>query len=189
MYFYYGITHSTLENPEEEIELKVDQNTYASPTVQVTEQTAVWDRHGYENRMAEETSNSWSVGGCWNAGNTINQGWGAADQPTISVNSHQSSNGSRSSNSHSSSKKPSASTKGSSSSATSKAKSSKAAPPAKKPTTSASKSATKPTAGASSTTTTTQQQSAGAAATAQSAPKKDGFGLFVQETEFPTWDD
>lgn len=32
MYFYYGITHSSLENPTEEIELTVDQ-TYVTPQV------------------------------------------------------------------------------------------------------------------------------------------------------------
>jgi len=32
MYFYYGITHSSLENPSEEIELTVDQ-TYVTPQV------------------------------------------------------------------------------------------------------------------------------------------------------------
>uniref|UniRef100_A0A182TR56 Cationic amino acid transporter C-terminal domain-containing protein n=1 Tax=Anopheles melas TaxID=34690 RepID=A0A182TR56_9DIPT len=72
MYFYYGITHSSLENPSEEFELTVDNNGSAAQNLQInvpsttttttttnkpskrqrTERTAVWDRHGYENRMA-----------------------------------------------------------------------------------------------------------------------------------------
>lgn len=32
MYFYYGITHSTLENPTEEIELTIDE-TYGKQQV------------------------------------------------------------------------------------------------------------------------------------------------------------
>lgn len=169
MYFYYGITHSTLENPEEEIELKVEQNL--SPPAQNEEQTAVWDRHGYENRMAED-GNSWNGGGCWNAAAptmTTAAGWG--DHPSITVSNN---NGSY----NNSAKKPSSSTKGSGS--TSKYKT-KSQPPAaaKKPT--ASKSNVPPTASAAAPSSTTQ-----AAAT---APKKDGFGMFVQDAEFPSWDD
>lgn len=33
MYFYYGITHSSLENPPEEIELTDDQITVTVPQV------------------------------------------------------------------------------------------------------------------------------------------------------------
>lgn len=166
MYFYYGISHSTLENPEEEIELKVDQNTYVSPPAQTVEQTAVWDRHGYENRMAED-GNSWnSGGGCWNAGNVNNQGW---DDQSISLsNNNNKSSGNNGSyrSSTNSSKKPSSVTK---SSAVKPKTKQPPVPPTKKPTTS------RPDAAA-----TTQSQS---------APKKDGFGMFVEETQFPTWDD
>lgn len=35
MYFYYGITHSSLENPAEEIELTIDQS-YVTPQVSVS---------------------------------------------------------------------------------------------------------------------------------------------------------
>lgn len=166
MYFYYGITHSTLENPEEEIELKVDQNTYVTPPAQTEEHTAVWDRHGYENRMA----------GCWNSGNTINQGWG--DQPDMGVNNNHS-NGSytTSSTSGRNANKPNAGTKSSSSSKQTDKR--PPPPPAKKPASTTGKAKINATAPAPST----------AASTAQTAPKKDGFGMFVQETQFPTWDD
>ncbi|XP_062556330.1 cationic amino acid transporter 3 [Armigeres subalbatus] len=86
MYFYYGITHSSLENPSEEFELTVDGNGQQPPSGQQTnlkvpsqsnhrEQTAVWDRHGYENRMATNddgtelqwgtTNNSWNPNDAW----------------------------------------------------------------------------------------------------------------------------
>lgn len=167
MYFYYGITHSTLENPDEEIELKVDQNL--SPPAQNEEQTAVWDRHGYENRMAED-GNSWNGGGCWNAAApTTTAGWGDRPSITVSNNNTHSTNGSY----NNSAKKPSSSTKGSGSTSKSKTKSQPPAPAAKKPAAS--------TASAAAPSSTTQ-----AAAT---APKKDGFGMFVQEAQFPSWDD
>lgn len=82
MYFYYGITHSSLENPTEEIELTVDTSYLnAQPKQQQpkenNEPTAVWDRHGYENKMADEdwstsqnnyTANSWDI-------NDVNKSW------------------------------------------------------------------------------------------------------------------
>lgn len=91
MYFYYGITHSSLENANEEIELTIDQ-TYLTPQAQPKTNsnhynnqtpTAVWDRHGYENKMAEDTwsstaitnnysTNSWDI-------NDVNSAW---SQPT-----------------------------------------------------------------------------------------------------------
>lgn len=87
MYFYYGITHSTLENANEEIELTVDQS-YLTPQAQQKSNanhynnqtpTAVWDQHGYENKMAEDTwsstaitnnysTNSWDI-------NDVNSAW------------------------------------------------------------------------------------------------------------------
>lgn len=88
MYFYYGITHSSLENPNEEIELTVDQ-----PNAQNTNHisgrggagvgenstpsdyhptTAVWDRHGYENKMAEES---------WSQSNFSEGSWSTAKAP------------------------------------------------------------------------------------------------------------
>lgn len=171
MYFYYGITHSTLENPEEEIELKVDQNTYNSPPEQ-TEHTAVWDRHGYENRMAEDGSSWNGGGGCWNAGNTINSGLG--DQPpSISVTKSQS----QTTNGVTSNKKPA------SHSSSSKLKQSKQPPPPP---------ANKATNSKSTAAKSTQPPATAAAASkpqTSSAPIKDGFGMFVEETQFPQWDD
>ncbi|XP_052866671.1 probable cationic amino acid transporter [Anopheles cruzii] len=83
MYFYYGITHSSLENPSEEFELTVDNNgtgTMAAPNLKLKvpsapqannnnhhqradPPTAVWDRHGYENRMAtnDEGEYQWAA--------------------------------------------------------------------------------------------------------------------------------
>lgn len=88
MYFYYGITHSSLETPTDEMELNVDQS-YLQPQPQQSKTancydnqtpTAVWDRHGYENKMADDswstsipmtnnyTTNSWDI-------NDINSSW------------------------------------------------------------------------------------------------------------------
>lgn len=69
MYFYYGITHSTLENSSEEIELTVDQ-TYLQPPSAATnndhhQTTAVWDRHGYENKMADDSWSQSNFGSNW----------------------------------------------------------------------------------------------------------------------------
>lgn len=180
MYFYYGITHSTLENPEEEIELKVDQKTYVTPPAQSVEQTAVWDRHGYENRMAEDGNSRNGGGGCWNAGNTINQGWGDDPAAGITVPSYSATKGSSAGNG-TASRSSGAAAKGSSGTASSKSgsktKSSRQPPPppSKKP-------ATK-TPGAPTVPPTNP------APAQASAPKKDGFGMFVEETQFPTWDD
>lgn len=87
MYFYYGITHSSLENPSEEFELTVDGNGPSSgqqTNLKVPsqsnhrEQTGSWERHGYENRMATNddgelqwgasytnTANSWNPNDSW----------------------------------------------------------------------------------------------------------------------------
>lgn len=88
MYFYYGITHSSLETTSDEIELNVDQS-YLKPQPQQNKTTnyydnqtptAVWDRHGYENKMAEDSwstsipmtnnysTNSWDI-------NDVNSAW------------------------------------------------------------------------------------------------------------------
>lgn len=106
MYFYYGITNSSLENPTEEFELTVDQ-TYLTPekvkslmsvnTTQLfqcsffqsnerrSEKKAVWeDRHGYQNKMAED---EWTTNGGannWGAYNS-NSGWNEQN-PTINYN-------------------------------------------------------------------------------------------------------
>lgn len=170
MYFYYGITHSKLEHPDEEIELKVDQNISPPAHSEDVEQTAVWDRHGYENRMAEDGGNSWSGGGgCWNAGNIINQGgWG--DKPSITVSNNHNGSG-YSAGSSTASKKPSTTTKSSSSKPKTRQP---PPPPAKKPATTKASSSVPPT------TSRTEPPS---------APKKDGFGMFVEETHFPSWDD
>uniref|UniRef100_A0A182MHV0 Cationic amino acid transporter C-terminal domain-containing protein n=1 Tax=Anopheles culicifacies TaxID=139723 RepID=A0A182MHV0_9DIPT len=76
MYFYYGITHSSLENSSEEFELTVDTNGSADgnlklnvPPTTTTKPSKrqraepVWDRHGYENRMAtnDEGEYQWST--------------------------------------------------------------------------------------------------------------------------------
>lgn len=125
MYFYYGITHSSLENPSEEIELTVDQsyqnkkpNTGGdSAASDFHPTTAVWDRHGYENKMAEDT---------WSQGNFPADSWSNPKAPVDHAK----------------------------------------------------------TWGDSSTSRPTGS-SAG-----QSGGKVDGgFGIFVEETQYPTWDD
>lgn len=150
MYFYYGITHSSLENAQEEIELTVDQS-YLTPNVQQKSNsnhhsqtpTAVWDRHGYENKMAED---SWSTSAAgannyatnsWDIGDTA-RAW---DQPASNI--------------------PPKPTIPSKPAAPSSSKG-RPAPP--------SRPAAKPK--------TTEQQPSG------------GFtSIFVDETQFPTWDD
>lgn len=155
MYFYYGITHSSLENPKEEIELTVDQSHLAAPQQKAnsnhyTEQTptAVWDRHGYENKMAEHSwttaatvtnnysTNSWDI-------NEVNSSWNDPAPARVAPVT---------------AKKPSIPTR---STATSSSKSKPAPPP--RPATQA---------------------------TAQQSQPKAGFsGIFIDETQFPTWDD
>uniref|UniRef100_A0A182J0S5 Cationic amino acid transporter C-terminal domain-containing protein n=2 Tax=Anopheles atroparvus TaxID=41427 RepID=A0A182J0S5_ANOAO len=156
MYFYYGITHSSLENPSEEFELTVDNNGTVAPNLKLsvpsaakaggkqqhTEPTAVWDRHGYENRMAtnDDGEYQWDSATQQPQGNSNkayswnpNDTWGDRtiyDPPPQSTNIFQ--------------------------------------PPASTST--------------SGATGTVGRQS--------SEVKKDGFGMFYNETvSFPTWDD
>lgn len=157
MYFYYGITHSSLENAQEEIELTVDQTHLAPPpqkanTNHYTNQTptAVWDCHGYENKMAEHSwttaatvtnnysTNSWDI-------NEVNSSW---NDPTPA-------------------RVVQVKTKGPSipphSTATSSSTSTSKLPPPPRP-------VAQPTA-------------------QQSQPKAGFSGIFIDETQFPTWDD
>lgn len=159
MYFYYGITHSSLENPTEEIELTVDTSFLNTQQKQQQKQnnepTAVWDRHGYENKMAEDdwstsqnnytaTATSWDI-------NDVNKSW----------------NNSNSNNFTSRPPPPQ--------------------PPANKP---------KPTQTlrpsplpSSQQQQPHQRQQPQQPAATQPNPK-GGFGqIFVEETQFPTWDD
>lgn len=151
MYFYYGITHSTLENPSEDIELTVDQTTTVRTATasgvgtsgggDAYQPSAVWDRHGYENKMAEDewpqsqfSGNSWS-----------NARPAATSNVADSSRAWGGSGGVAASSSSSSKKKV-------------------------------------PRASATTTATT-------AAAAPKSGPVPGGFGIFVDESEFPTWDD
>lgn len=129
MYFYYGITNSSLENQSEEIELTVDQAYVKKPSAggaagdsesgDYHSTTAVWDRHGYENKMAEES---------WSQSNFTDGGWSTTKAPV----DHTKAWGD-----------PSA-------------------------------TSSRP----------------GAAGTAPTTGKVDGgFGIFVEETQYPTWDD
>lgn len=160
MYFYYGITHSSLENAQEEIELTVDQTHLAPPPPKANSNhysnqtpTAVWDRHGYENKMAEEswttaatvtnnyTTNSWDI-------NEVNSAWNdPAPAKVAPVKT---------------AKKPSIPPRATGAATTSSGSKSKPAPPARPPT----QSSTPP------------------------SKSKAGFsGIFVDETQFPSWDD
>lgn len=125
MYFYYGITHSTLDNVQtEDIELTVDQSYLTPPATGGQHQTtAVWDRHGYENKMADDSWSQQSQNKSWNSKSTSKTGknssaWG--DQ-------------------------------------------------------------------ASGAAAAGNQTSTASAAPPSSVP--GGFGIFVDETQFPTWDD
>lgn len=158
MYFYYGITHSSLENVQEEIELAVDQ-THLAPPPQKSHNnhysnqtpTAVWDRHGYENKMAEDSwttaatvtnnysTNSWDI-------NEVNSAWNDPAPARVAPVS---------------AKKPTIPARSSGASAsTSK---SRPAPPPRPPTQSAAQPPSQPKAGFS--------------------------GIFVDETQFPSWED
>lgn len=137
MYFYYGITHSSLENTQEEIELTVDQSTFLNVPLPKqnnhhhNQPTAVWDRHGYENKMAEEDS--------WSASNNY------------STNSWQQTT-------------------------TTTTKPTNRPPPPPRP------QAKKGPVGQTSSSTSS--------ASAPAPPSNSGFGgIFIDETQFPTWDD
>lgn len=162
MYFYYGITNSSLENAQEEIELTVDQTHLAPPPQKPhgnhysnQTPTAVWDRHGYENKMAEDswttaatvtnnyTTNSWDI-------NEVNSAWNDPAPRTETVTT---------------AKKPTISARSSGVATGASSSKGKPAPPPRP--------ATKP-----------------AAAAPKPTPPKSGFsGIFVDETQFPTWDD
>lgn len=169
MYFYYGITHSLLENAQEEIELTADQTHLAPPPHKANSSsnhysnqtpTAVWDRHGYENKMAEDSwttaatvtnnysTNSWDISDLNSAWNdpapTRAESAGDAKKPSIPPRSGASGGAAASSSS---------SSKGGQS----------RPPPPPKP---SPKAPTQP------------------------AQPKSGFsGIFIDETQFPSWDD
>lgn len=123
MYFYYGITHSTLENPSEEIELTVDQTYLQQPAANNDhhQTTAVWDRHGYENKMADDSWSQSNLGSNWNSKTA------KTNETSLTWGDERPSNGKSS-----------------------------------------------------------QQSSSQPAAAAK---PQGGFGIFVEETQFPTWDD
>lgn len=141
MYFYYGITHSTLENPSEEIELTVDQSAQrsdagaaGSTSQQQQPQSAVWDRHGYENKMADDDwSQSQFTGSSWSNARHAPTGPAAAEGTSQAWGS-------------------------------------------------ATKASTKPASEG-------RDKRQSSAAPAQAGPVPGGFGIFVDETQFPTWDD
>lgn len=165
MYFYYGITHSLLENAQEEIELTVDQTHLAPPSHKANSSsnhysnqtpTAVWDRHGYENKMAEESwttaatvtnnysTNSWDI-------SDLNGAW---SDPATTRNEPVAAGA----------KKPSIPARSGGSAAAGSSSSSKGKPPP--PPRPSPKSATQP-----------------------SQPKSGFSGIFIDETQFPSWDD
>lgn len=135
MYFYYGITHSTLENPGEEIELTVDQSylqTQQQPNGggggggggEHHQTTAVWDRHGYENKMSDDT---------WSQSN-FSTGWNNTATATTSITDPSRTWGDDSTSQKHNKK-------------------------------------------------STQQQNT------KTQPVPGGFGIFVEESQFPSWDD
>ncbi|XP_031621293.1 probable cationic amino acid transporter [Contarinia nasturtii] len=159
MYFYYGIINSSLENAPEEIELTVDQTHLQPPPQKANTNhysnqtpTAVWDRHGYENKMAEDswttaatvtnnyTTNSWDI-------TDVNSSWNDPAPSQV----HQ----------VTTAKKPTI--------------------PSKSSTTSASSSKSRPPPPPRPNAQPPSQSS---------QPTKAGFsGIFIDETQFPTWDD
>lgn len=162
MYFYYGITHSSLENAQEEFEMTVDQPiTLNVPQPKQNnhhnQPTAVWDRHGYENKMADDT---WSSGNNYNSWNIdeVNNAWNeSATGTTIKSSITTTAPGSGSASVQSKNRPP-------------------PPPPPKSNTKRQNKSS-------HTQKSTTQQQ--------QQQPKNGGgFGsIFVDETQFPSWDD
>lgn len=162
MYFYYGITHSSLENAQEEIELTVDQSYLAPPPQKANNNsnhytnqtpTAVWDRHGYENKMAEDswttaatvtnnyTTNSWDI-------NEVNNAWSEPAKKVEPV----------------ASKKKTIPVRSPASASSASSSKGKPAPPPRP-------------------VTQPPPQS-------QPSKAKSGFsGIFIDETQFPSWDD
>ncbi|XP_039448902.1 cationic amino acid transporter 2 isoform X2 [Culex pipiens pallens] len=88
MYFYYGITHSSLENPSEEFELTVEngngqvgKTSKSSKSKRGKDQKPAWDCHGYENRMATNDDGELHYGGApsgnsWNEPSNGGGAWG-----------------------------------------------------------------------------------------------------------------
>lgn len=166
MYFYYGITHSLLENAQEEIELTVDQTHLAPPPHKANSSssnhysnqtpTAVWDRHGYENKMAEDSwttaatvtnnysTNSWDI-------SDMNSTW---SDPAMTRVEPVTAAGT---------KKPSIPSRSGAGGAAGTSSSKGKPPPPPRPS---------PNTGA------------------QPNQPKSGFsGIFIDETQFPSWDD
>lgn len=160
MYFYYGITHSSLENANEEIELTVDQS-YLTPQPQQKSNsnhydnqtpTAVWDRHGYENKMAEDSwsttaitnnysTNSWDI-------NDVNNSWSQPSTKQAPVT-----------------------------------KQTITAKPTKTTTASSSRGGKPPPPPRPTKEPSVQSNQS-------TQPPKAGFsGIFIDETQFPSWDD
>lgn len=163
MYFYYGITHSSLENPTEEIELTVDTSFLDAQQQQKQSNdhhhhhqppTAVWDRHGYENKMAEDswsTNNYTTTTSSWDV-NETNNAWNNPSGNNLTHRQPQPAPATK--------PKPSQPPKPSVVAATAK----------------------KPSTAPQGRQQQQQQQF--------SQPPKEGFGsIFVDESEFPSWDD
>lgn len=156
MYFYYGITNSSLENAQEEIELSVDQTHLAPPPQKAhgnhyldQTPTAVWDRHGYENKMAED---------CWTTAATVTNNFTTNSWDINEVNSAWDSSNLAKGLEAVSAEKPTI--------------------PARSSVKSASSSKNKPAPPPRPADSQPNHQS------------KSGFsGIFVDETQFPSWDD
>lgn len=161
MYFYYGITNSSLENAQEEIELTVDQTHLAPPPQKAHSNhysnqtpTAVWDRHGYENKMAEDS---------WTTAATVTNNYTTNSWDISEVNSAWNDQAPSQAHQVTTAKKQTIPAKPPTSSASSSSSKSRPPPPPRP------KAQPPPT---------------------QSQPNKSGFsGIFIDETQFPTWDD
>ncbi|XP_055382082.1 probable cationic amino acid transporter [Condylostylus longicornis] len=203
MYFYYGITHSLLENPSEEIELTVDQS-YVTEPVSNHEPKAVWDQHhGYENQMAED---SWSTSNHYNTWDTIdiNRSWNDTNMTnTTGINTTNNKSLTKTSHNNSSIDK-------------SQQPPPKPPPPRRQPSQpqavptkpqisnnikkSPKRNATNPfnTSSSSSVGTpvvnkSSRKQSGSVSTTTGSndgdTKTKDGFSMFIDESQFPKWED
>lgn len=139
VYFYYGITHSSLENAAEEIELRVDEAKDNN-----TDEKAVWDQHNFEQNYSTPDV-------IWNYGNTETQ------NTTSSWNSTPQKTANNTNNTGLRVKKP---------------------PPPKPP--------APPAKPKSSDQTKNKNQNQN---TTKPTADKPGFSMFVDETQFPKWDD
>jgi hypothetical protein len=138
------LLNHNIHSPQNSIQTIIITNDHHEP------QTAVWDRHGYENRMSDDNwqqnnqyTTTATANNTWDPVAAITSAWGDEPPTAATVATTNSWNDAPSHNTSSGPK-------------------------------------------TRSSTVRTQQKSQ---PQVPPAPKKDGFSLFLQEHNMPTWDD